>query len=156
MNKKLIAGLIGLPMVAGAGAYLGGMTQATGSRQPAPSATPAVGRSAPQALPHPSSPPHLQLVAAQGDASALTPGRWAVCYTYTNGAYESTPSPRYILTVPGGANIQVAAIAPPASVTRIAYYVSQAANVVSQLRRYSVRSGGDVIVSGPGTGPVAP
>jgi hypothetical protein len=159
LNKKVIAGLIALPALVGAGAYLGGVTDTTGGRQAIPPEAPhahATGQPALPALPRPSTPPHLQLVASGGGFLALSPGRWAVCYTYADARRESAPSPRYILSVPTGANIRIAAIVPPAGVTRIGYYVSPAANVVTDLRRYSVGSGADVIVSGPGTGPVAP
>jgi hypothetical protein len=119
----------------------------------------------PQAPP-PQHPPRLQLVSPQriaacatasGCGSPLAPGRWAVAYTYVDGQnHESPPSPRYIITVPAGMDLRISPITTPATIDHLAYYVSPAVNVVTNLRRYSFGAVADLIVAGPGTGPVAP
>ena len=158
MKKGLIVAVVVLPVLVASAAFLGGQT----SRSPAIPTTTPVAHSGGHAalrppLPRPDHPPQLQLVPPQSGASALAPGRWAVAYSYADAQnHESTTSPRYILTVPAGEDIRITAIVPPAGVARINYYVSPAVNVVTNLRRYSAGAGTDVIVTGPGTGPVAP
>jgi hypothetical protein len=175
MKKALIVAIVVLPVLVASAAFLGGQTSRSpaiptttpvahrqNGRSPAiPTTTPVAhsgGRAAARPpLPRPDHPPQLQLVPPQSGAPTLAPGRWAVAYTYADAQnHESPTSPRYILTVPAGADIHITAIVPPAGVTRINYYVSPAVNVVTNLRRYSAGAGTDVIVTGPGTGSVAP
>ena len=157
MKRGLIVGVVALPALVAGAAFLGALT---GQSPAIRTATPVAhrgGHAAAGPPPRPGLPPQLQLVTPQVGASALASGRWAVAYSYAGAQNnESTTSPRYILTVPAGADIRIAAIVPPAGVARISYYVSPAVNVVTDLRRYSAGAGTDVIVTGPGTGPIAP
>ena len=176
MMKAIVVGLVALALLVAGGGLLGGSsTSPLASHTAAPvlrhgepmverSASPRlphqgppVERSASPRLPHPRRPPQLQLVQPPGTALALAAGRWAVGYSYADAqSDESAPSPRFILTVPAGMDIRITPVTAPASIDHITYYVSPAVNVLTNLRRYSFGEVMDLIVSGPGTGPIAP
>jgi hypothetical protein len=168
--KVAVGGLIAVGLLVFAGGLLGSSGAVrVASHRTAPVVRHdglGVERSASLRVKPPHRPPRLQLVsplrlaacaAEPRCGSTLAPGRWAVAYTYFDSQNdESPPSPRYILTVRAGMDLRILPAAAPASVDHLAYYVSPAVNVVTDLRRYSFGDVADLIVTGPGTGPVAP